>query len=94
MTLRATRPSIPRSGQHDRVGREACTAARPARDPPVRYRDKLSQRRQGVPFVPIREADCLPIDSLTRTVPPAFAEKWLFAWVERFGARYPEYELG
>ena len=31
--------------------------------------------------------------ALTVTVPPAFADKWLLWRVERFGARYPDYEL-
>jgi LysR family glycine cleavage system transcriptional activator len=31
--------------------------------------------------------------TLTITVPPAFADKWLLERVERFSARYPEYEL-
>jgi hypothetical protein len=47
MTLRATRPSIPRSGQHDRVGREACTAARPRgpqEPPPDSVDDPLRNR--------------------------------------------------
>jgi LysR family glycine cleavage system transcriptional activator len=31
--------------------------------------------------------------ALTVTAPPAFADKWLLARVERFGARHPDYEL-